>query len=163
MISVERCSQFEDIEHEAQYMTFHEEEEKLTKKLVTLADYERIRNEYQQKFINEKLWIITTGNVVFENVSARYPLNNEDVLKNLTFEVKGGEKIGVVGRTGSGKTSLIKLFWRCLDYHTGNILIDGKDISKCDLKVLRKEMGIISQETALFEGTIRENIDPEGG
>ena len=63
----------------------------------------------------------------------------------------------MVGRTGAGKTSLIKLFWRCLEPYEGTISIDGKDISKCDLKTLRTEMDVVSQETALFEGTLREN------
>lgn len=75
--------------------------------------------------------------------------------------MKPGEKIGVVGRTGAGKTSLIKLFWRCLLPYEGTIKIDGKDISKCDIKTLRTEMDVVSQEASLFEGTLRENLDPQ--
>merc|ERR1712196_244484 len=105
--------------------------------------------------------IIKEGNVEFCGVSARYPGKEENVLTKLNFEVKAGEKIGVVGRTGAGKTSLIKLFWRCLDPYEGTIKIDGKDIQKCDLKTLRTEMDVVSQETSLFEGTLRENLDPQ--
>ena len=85
----------------------------------------------------------------------------EPVLKNLNLEVLPGQKIGVVGRTGAGKTSFIKVFWKGLDLCDGRMLIDGKDISRIDLKYLRKEIMVVSQETALFSGTIRENLDPQ--
>lgn len=76
--------------------------------------------------------------------------------------MNAGEKVGVVGRTGSGKSSLIKLIWRYLYPAQGKILIDGHDISKVDLKALRDQIVVISQETALYEGTLRENLDPSG-
>ena len=101
--------------------------------------------------------IIKKGNVVFDNVTAAYPGTLTKVLKNLKFTIYPTEKIGIVGRTGSGKTSLIKLFWRCLDLQSGTITIDGKDITKCDLKRLRKEMDVVAQETALFKGSLRMN------
>ena len=96
-----------------------------------------------------------------ENVSAKYVTKMEPVLKNLNLEVHPGQKIGVVGRTGAGKTSFIKVFWKGLDLCEGRMLIDGKDISRIDLKYLRKEIMVVSQETALFSGTIRENLDPQ--
>jgi ATP-binding cassette subfamily C (CFTR/MRP) protein 1 len=82
------------------------------------------------------------------------------VLKNLSLVVEAGEKVGIVGRTGAGKTSFIKLFWKCLDSQEGQLLIDGKDIENLDLKAMRREIMVISQETALFAGTLRENIEP---
>ena len=68
--------------------------------------------------------------------------------------------MGIVGRTGAGKTSFIKLFWKCLESQEGQLLIDGKDIDTLDLKSMRREIMVISQETALFAGTLRENIEP---
>jgi len=89
-------------------------------------------------------------------------MKNYDVLHKLNFTVQPGEKIGVVGRTAAGKTSLIKLFWRCLDYSSdGQILIDGKEIKNCSLKTLRTEMDVVSQDAVIFEGTLRENLNPQ--
>ena len=68
----------------------------------------------------------------------------------------------MIGRTGSGKSTLIKLLWRYMDLSMGKILIDGKDISEVNLKALRNQITVITQETALFEGTLRENLDPTG-
>jgi len=188
LVSVERCAQFEGIIPEKQYSNFLAEEQKYTKNWErtqkeiadkTTEPKVQAESELPQGQFKEPLdpvavvrklstanasefEIIKEGRVKFRNVWARYPLNQENVLEALNFEVQPGEKIGVVGRTGSGKTSLIKIFWRCLDFEKGTILYDGKDIKECDLKTLRSEMDIISQETALFKGTLRENIDPEG-
>lgn len=104
--------------------------------------------------------IVKAGKIEFNNVSARYPSKAKRVIRNLTFNAQPGMKIGVVGRTGAGKTSFLKLFWRGLETCEGTIKIDNKDITQCDLKVLRSEMDVISQETALFAGTLRENLDP---
>ena len=101
------------------------------------------------------------GHVQFKNVSAKYITKTTPVLSNLDLNVLPGQKIGVVGRTGAGKTSFIKLFWNGLDISEGSITIDGRDISQIDLKYLRKEIMVVSQETALFSGTIRENLDPQ--
>ena len=104
--------------------------------------------------------LITRGKVQFNNVSAKYPTKPNPVLYNVSFEVKPGEKIGIIGRTGAGKTSLIKLFWMCLEPSEGVVLVDDKNVMKIDLKALRSNMDIISQETAIFEGSLRENLDP---
>lgn len=96
-------------------------------------------------------------------MTARYGEDSEPVLKNLTFTVQPGEKVGIVGRTGAGKSSLIKLFWMSLKPSEGQVLIDGTDATKVDLKALRNEVMIVSQESALFMGQLRENIDPVCG
>jgi ABC-type multidrug transport system fused ATPase/permease subunit len=107
--------------------------------------------------------LVPEGQVVFQNVTARYGEDSEPVLKNLSFTVNPGEKIGIVGRTGAGKSSLIKLFWMSLKPSEGRVLIDGTDIAQVDLKALRNEVMIVSQESALFLGNLRENIDPTQG
>lgn len=84
------------------------------------------------------------GEVNVVGVSAKYLTKTEPVLKKLVFKVEAGEKIGVVGRTGAGKTSFIKLFWRGLEICDGQLLIDGRDITKLDLKALRSEIMVVS-------------------
>lgn len=84
------------------------------------------------------------------------------VLKGISLNIFGGEKIGVVGRTGSGKSTLIQVFFRLVEPSGGRIIIDGIDITTIGLHDLRSRFGIIPQEPVLFEGTVRSNIDPIG-
>lgn len=156
LISVEFCVDFEKIEPEDMYTKFKAEEEKM----VDLPQKFKQSASSMVEKVDTGYKIIKHGKVQFKKVSARYPSKSNCVISNLTFTAQPGQKIGVVGRTGAGKTSLLKLFWRGLETCAGQIKIDDKDITKCDLKVLRSEMDVISQETALFAGTLRENLDP---
>jgi ABC-type multidrug transport system fused ATPase/permease subunit len=97
------------------------------------------------------------GNIVFDNVSFGY-LPYMYVLKNVSFEIKPGEKIGIVGPTGGGKSTIVKLLMRFYDTDEGRILIDGVDIRKIRLESLRRQIGIVSQEPRLFNDTIANNI-----
>jgi len=97
------------------------------------------------------------GDVEFKNVTFAYE-ENKKVLKNVSFTVKRGENIALVGPTGSGKTTIVNLISRFYDITEGQILIDGKDIKDFTLPSLRSQMGIMLQDTFLFAGTIRENI-----
>lgn len=98
------------------------------------------------------------GDVKFENVTFRYVGGGEPVLKNVSFEVKSGETVALLGATGSGKTSIINLLPRFYDPTEGGITIDGHDLRDVTLDSLRSQIGIVLQETTLFSGTIRENI-----
>jgi len=98
------------------------------------------------------------GAVKFENVSFAYPGSSKLVLKNISFEVKPGQTVAIVGTTGSGKTTLVKLISRLYDVTSGRILIDGIDIRKYDLKSLREQISYIEQDIFLFSTTIYENI-----
>lgn len=101
----------------------------------------------------------THGVVEAKNVSLRYrdgPL----VLKNISFETKSSEKIGIAGRTGSGKSSLMAALFRIVELEDGWIKIDGKDCSLIPLKTLRSKLGIIPQDPVMFSATVRFNLDP---
>jgi ATP-binding cassette subfamily C (CFTR/MRP) protein 2 len=95
-------------------------------------------------------------------VQVRYRPNTPLVIKGITLSIQGGEKIGVVGRTGSGKSTLIQVFFRLVEPSGGRIIIDGLDICMLGLHDLRSRFGIIPQEPVLFEGTVRSNLDPIG-
>lgn len=99
------------------------------------------------------------GDVVFENVSFAYPDEvDRKVLEDVSFFVHSGEKIALVGPTGAGKTTIINLICRFYDAVGGRILLDGQDISKVTLSSLRGHVGVMTQESYLFSGSIRENV-----
>ena len=108
--------------------------------------------------IEDKDWP-SNGNIIFKGVNLRYSPDAPPVLKDLTFKIKAGEKIGIVGRTGAGKSSLISILFRLVEPE-GNIIIDNIDIKTLGLHELRSKISIIPQDPSLFSGTVRENLDP---
>ncbi|XP_078036751.1 multidrug-Resistance like Protein 1 isoform X5 [Augochlora pura] len=100
------------------------------------------------------------GRVDFKDYKVRYRQGLDLVLRGLSFSVKGGEKVGIVGRTGAGKSSLTLALFRILEAAEGQITIDGVDISKLGLHDLRSRLTIIPQDPILFSGTLRMNLDP---
>jgi ATP-binding cassette subfamily C (CFTR/MRP) protein 1 len=100
------------------------------------------------------------GQITFEKVVARYRKDLEPVLTGLTFDIKEREKIGIVGRTGAGKSSLFLTLFRIMERDEGLISIDGHDIANMGLNDLRRALSIIPQEPVLFSGTVRFNLDP---
>nr|XP_019044875.1 ATP-binding cassette transporter YOR1 [Kwoniella bestiolae CBS 10118]OCF23805.1 ATP-binding cassette transporter YOR1 [Kwoniella bestiolae CBS 10118] len=100
------------------------------------------------------------GRIEFNNVKMRYREELPDVLKGLTMNVGASEKIGVVGRTGAGKSSIMVALFRMSELSGGSIKIDGVDVSKIGLNDLRSGISIIPQDPLLFSGTLRSNIDP---
>ena len=102
------------------------------------------------------------GEVRFENVVLRYAPHLPEVLKGLSFNISAGEKAGIIGRTGSGKSTLIQALYRFTELTAGRILIDGVDIATVPLARLRKVLAIIPQDPTLFMGTIRSNLDRYG-
>ncbi|GAA0148087.1 ATP-binding cassette [Lithospermum erythrorhizon] len=135
MVSVERLKQFSIIPSEAEWR--------------------------KQDSVPPPNWPMN-GNVELIDVQVRYRPNTPLVLKGITLGIKGGEKIGVVGRTGGGKSTLVQVLFRLVEPSGGKIIIDDIDIGMLGLHDLRSRFGIIPQEPVLFEGTVRSNIDPIG-
>ncbi|HQY21761.1 MAG TPA: ABC transporter ATP-binding protein [Ignavibacteria bacterium] len=115
-----------------------------------IADNENTDEDITQKDIE--------GEIEFENVSFKYPLSNNFVLKNINLKIRKGTTLGIIGHTGSGKSTLISLIPRIWDVTEGRILIDGMDIKKIPLDVLRRSVGIVPQESFLFSTTIEKNV-----
>ena len=136
MICMERCSKYTEIKGEKPSY-IKEKDDKL------------IKENWPQD-----------GKIRFENYYVRYRPNTEIVLKNLNFTVNPREKIGVVGRTGSGKSTICLCLFRILEPYQGTIYIDDEDITKIGLDILRKNITIIPQDPCLMEGTLKYNIDP---
>lgn len=104
----------------------------------------------------------TQGAVEFKDYTTRYRPDLDPVLKAVSFSVKAGEKVGIVGRTGAGKSSLALALFRGLEAEKGQILIDGVNIGSIGLRDLRENITIVPQDPTLFTGTIRSNLDPFG-
>lgn len=96
------------------------------------------------------------GSVEFKNVS--YSIDGEQILKNINFKVEPGQKIGIIGATGAGKTSLINLMCRFYDVDSGEVLIGGENVKNMDLRILRESIGMAMQDVFLFSDTIEGNI-----
>ncbi|XP_061394484.1 multidrug resistance-associated protein 1 isoform X7 [Musca vetustissima] len=100
------------------------------------------------------------GQVCFEDFKVRYREGLDLVLRGISFKIAGGEKVGIVGRTGAGKSSLTLALFRIIEAAGGRILIDGIDISTLGLHTLRSRLTIIPQDPVLFSGSLRINLDP---
>ena len=101
---------------------------------------------------------VADGRVEFENVTFRYSEGNEYVLKNINLDVRPGETVAIVGRSGIGKTTLCSLIPRLYEVSDGAVRIDGVNVRDVTLKSLRKQIGVVRQEMFLFAGTVMENI-----
>ncbi len=106
---------------------------------------------------NKETYLIK-GEIEFKNVNFRYPENNIEAIKNISFKLKQGQTLGITGKVGSGKSSILNLITRQYDVTSGEILIDQKNIKQHNLHLLRKNMGVVPQEVFLFSDTIANNI-----
>ena len=100
------------------------------------------------------------GQIKFEKYNTSYRKDTPIILKNINFNFNAGEKIGILGRTGSGKSSIVLAIARIIEPKNGNITIDGIDTQKINLDFLREHLSIVPQDPFIFEGTLRDNIDP---
>lgn len=101
---------------------------------------------------------VTHGKIEYEHVSFRYPNTNETILKDISFQINAGEKLAIIGATGSGKTSLFQLIPRLFELSKGSILIDNKQITAYTMNQLRGSIGYVPQSPLLFTGSITDNI-----
>ncbi|KAF6206040.1 hypothetical protein GE061_017265, partial [Apolygus lucorum] len=139
LVSVARIAEYSDLEKDSPRIT--------------------LKNLKARQKVDEK-WP-TKGSVRFLDVYMRYGKHSPWILKGLTFNVKPGQKVGIVGRTGSGKSSIALSLFRLVDYE-GDILIDGVDIRHLRLEDHRPRLTVIPQDPVLFSGTLRSNLDPLG-
>ncbi|MDJ1468772.1 ABC transporter transmembrane domain-containing protein [Cytophagaceae bacterium DM2B3-1] len=129
----------------------------------TIGASERIREllaqENEQTTFPEKETLKQVGDIVFSNVHFSYPTRPDiEVLKGITIQIRNGQKIALVGHSGSGKSTITSLLLRYYQPSTGNISVSGIDIEAIELKELRKHIGIVPQDVLLFGGSIAENI-----
>ena len=140
--------------------------ERMSRSLESCEAYTHIVQEAPLELKNDKILLEKnypkSGKIEFCNFSVKYRPDTKIILKNLTFTINSGEKIGIVGRTGSGKSTLCLCLFRILEPTFGKILIDGVDITKIGLSLLREIITVIPQDPTLIEGTLRENLDPSG-
>ena len=99
-----------------------------------------------------------TGSVVFEHVGLRYYEGGEEALTDISFRAGRGDTIGIIGGTGSGKSSLVNLIPRFYDVTSGSVRVDGRDVRSYDTVTLRNKIGVVMQKAVLFQGTIRDNL-----
>ena len=120
--------------------------------------YEIMETEPHVKDIKDALDVIKFKEISFNNVSFRYPFDNFDVIKNITFSIKSGETIGIVGPTGSGKSTLIRQLLRQFNVTSGEILIDGINIENFKIEDIHNLVGYVPQDHILFRRSVDDNI-----
>ncbi|HHZ02279.1 MAG TPA: ABC transporter ATP-binding protein [Tissierellia bacterium] len=119
---------------------------------------EILNTESEIKEDPQPLEEISDGSVTFNKVSFRYPLSKEKTLKNINFHIESGEILGIIGSTGSSKTTLVQLIPRLYDVTEGSVSVGGVDVRKYSIKALRDNVAFVLQNNTLFSGTLRENM-----
>ncbi|UHA60614.1 ABC transporter ATP-binding protein/permease [Metabacillus litoralis] len=114
-------------------------------------------DEAEEKSVGKQV-LLQDGSIYFNNVSFVYPGTSERVLKDISFHVKAGDTVAVMGGTGSGKSSLFQLIPRLYEVDSGKILIDDVPVRSMNIEFLRNQIGLVSQEAVLFSGSVKDNI-----
>jgi len=123
---------------------------------IKIEIYDQISQKVENKIITSSSQTVS-GEVLFENVSFFYR-EDEPIINDLSFKIKPGEHVALVGPTGSGKTTLIRLLCRLYEPQKGNIFIDGQNIKNIPIHTLRKQLGVVLQDTFLFSGNVADNL-----
>ncbi|WP_288239084.1 ABC transporter transmembrane domain-containing protein [uncultured Prochlorococcus sp.] len=132
--------------------------EELNVSFERLGDIINTPSEFNDKDYGKIQMPEILGDIEYRNVSFTFPNTNKLILKSINFKIKNNSFIGLIGKSGSGKSTIAKLLSRLYEPSEGQIKIDGNDISKVELNSLRKQLGFVGQESNLFLGTVRENI-----
>lgn len=119
---------------------------------------EVLNTESEIKEVKNPVKELKDGSVIFKNVYFRYPGSKECVLKDINFSIKTGEVLGIIGSTGSSKSTLVQLIPRLYDVTEGAVIVGGYDVRDYELKALRDQVAFVLQKNTLFSGTIRDNI-----
>ena len=161
MSSVERMQNYTDtLQDEAELLQKRHQDQQQLQKSSSLEKQEKIDTmEMNSVQVVPSEWP-AKGDITLEDVVLRYREDLDDVLKGISFNVKHGEKVGIVGRTGAGKSSLIYALFLLTPLKSGRIKIDGVDIMSLPLSKVRKSIAIIPQDPVVFGGTLRRNLDP---
>ena len=114
----------------------------------------------QEIILHDTTWP-QTGRIRFQNVTVSYDPTLEPSVKDLDLQVRHGEKIGICGRTGSGKSTVVNALFRLADITSGQIFLDDRDITSIDPHWLRSRLSIVPQDPLMITGTLRDNLDPE--
>jgi ATP-binding cassette subfamily C (CFTR/MRP) protein 1 len=125
---------------------------------MALIESEDQRSRFKDQYLQSSNWP-SQGVIEFYKYSARYRPDTDIILNNVSFIIKSHEKVGIMGRTGSGKSSIVNALFRVIESSSGKIFIDGVDTAEIGLDLLRQKLCVIPQDPALFQGTLRENID----
>ncbi|KRX06387.1 P-loop containing nucleoside triphosphate hydrolase [Pseudocohnilembus persalinus] len=155
MSSCERAFKIVDLEQEAPLQMPNDPPTKKTLEKKSQVIQKKITDIEMQKAFWPK-----QGCLEFKNVKMRYREGLDLVLKGLSFTINSGEKVGCIGRTGAGKSSILQVLFRMTEFEEGSIIYDGQDIKQLGLHTLRSNISIIPQTPFVFNGTLRRNLDP---
>jgi ABC-type multidrug transport system fused ATPase/permease subunit len=169
IINLERCDALLRIPLEKRYLNLKKDRDTMNRigktkpaNFLPLKIYGgNVNKKYTYDEINDYAFnksFFLKGEISMQAIFAKYPLTIDYVLQNVKFELKPGEKLGIIGKTGSGKSTILKLLLQYFTPEKGKIIVDGYDITKIDAKKLRSEFLVISQEITLFEGSLRDNL-----
>lgn len=119
---------------------------------------EVLNTESEIKEIEDAKQELMDGSIKFEDVCFCYPKSTDLVLKNINFEIKSGEVLGIIGSTGSSKSTLVQLISRLYDVTRGSVIVGGRDVREYEIKALRDQVAFVLQKNVLFSGTLRDNM-----
>ncbi|EAR99951.2 ABC transporter family protein (macronuclear) [Tetrahymena thermophila SB210] len=161
LVNFERCFRLKQNVLLENYETEEENHDKKNIQLNNSSIYQ-LNDDIEQASYASRQQLNYQQSIVFENASFQYRENLPNCLVNIDLTFQGSQKIGVVGRTGAGKTSITLALTKIIDLVQGNLLINGKPIQNYSLKELRDTISVVSQEPYIFEGSLKQNLDPYG-
>ena len=131
----------------------------LGKTIVSVNRIQEVLDEKSEYKDNENIKTEINGNIVFDKLSFKYPDDDKNLLTDISFTINKGETVALVGRTGCGKSTIVNILTRMLDYTGGHIYLDGTELNTMDKKYVRNNIGLVAQDSFLYSKTIFENIN----